>query len=70
MCSLSLSWSCYAAAAQGQPRALEEGEVVVVEVELEHTQISAIQKAKGAVSELICTGGFIPRWLRCTDEDI
>lgn len=60
MCSLSLSWSCYADAARGQPRALEEGEVVVVEVELEHTQISAVQEAKGAASELICTGGVSP----------
>lgn len=33
---------------------------MVVEVELEHTQISAVQEAKGAAYELIRTGGFIP----------
>lgn len=42
----------------------------MVEVELEHTQISAVQEAKGAASAFIYTDEFIPPWLRLTHEHI
>lgn len=44
--SLSPSWSCYVDGAQGQPQAPEEGEEVVVVVELEHTHILAMQRKR------------------------